>query len=159
MSGRPSLQVLDGGKSISRPQADAPVWHPSQGRRRRVVLYISGDVDHRSLFTRSAWRWAKVKLLVAKGGGAGSQMAIDWKPRMVVIDARLPDLEAQALVASLRRRTMAPDTPIVVLAHDGTPKERAQFIWAGATAYVSDIFDPVQIDRTVGMLLEISAWR
>jgi DNA-binding response OmpR family regulator len=54
---------------------------------------------------------------------------------------------------------MPPSAPIVVLTHDGAPSERARFIWAGASACVTKPLNVVEIDETVGMLLEVAATR
>ncbi len=111
------------------------------------------------LFARIVRRWAAVKFLVTRGGRNGLQTAIDRRPRMVVVEARLPDIDGEMLVGALRNGVMRPGEPIVVLAHDGTPGERARFLRAGATAYIAKPSGVAEFDRTVGILLEVAAWR
>jgi len=160
---RPHLRLLDGGKPSGRPHfgaiAAAQVWHPSRRGGRPVLLYISGEADHRLLFTRWARQATAVTLVVTAGGVAAAQMAMDPRPRIVVVDACVADVHAETLVAGLRRASIARDVPIVVLGRHGTPRERAGFLGAGATAYVADRSDGAAIDRTVGMLLDVMAWR
>jgi DNA-binding response OmpR family regulator len=123
------------------------------------VLYISGDLEGRILFRRIAQRWETVKLLVADSGEEGIDLAMNRRPRMVVLDAHLSDLDGEEVVVALRREAMPPGTPIVVLGHNITPSKYARFVWAGASAYLTKPFNIAEIDRTVGELLEVAATR
>jgi DNA-binding response OmpR family regulator len=75
------------------------------------------------------------------------------------MEGHLPDCDAQGLIMALRRLAMPPPTPIAILAHEGTPRERARFLWAGASAYVSDPDSISHINHMVGLLIEVSGWR
>jgi two-component system, chemotaxis family, chemotaxis protein CheY len=141
-------------------RAAARFYHPSRiPGRRRPGLYVGTEPDKGMLLTHIARRRESVRFLVARGGRDGRQMAIDSQPRIVVVEGQLPDVDALEFVSELRRHIMAPRAPIVVLAHEATPKERARFIWAGASAYVSEPFNSTQICRTVGLLLDSVLWR
>ena len=59
----------------------------------------------------------------------------------------------------LRLRVLPLETPIVVLAHDSGPRERARFIWAGASAYIVKPLDVAELDRAVMALMEVAALR
>ncbi len=123
------------------------------------MLYVSGDREGRVLLARIAKRWDGVRLLFADSGEEGLDMAVNRRPRLVVLDARLSDVDGEKLVMALRERAMPPSAPIVVLAPDGAPSERARFIWAGASAFVTKPLNVAEIDRTVGMLLEVAGLR
>jgi len=155
---QPNLRVLERPTGVDSP-ADRRAYHPSQVQRRRPALYISAEPADRVLFTRIARRWEAIKLLVAESGREGLQVAVDRRLRMIVLDARLPDVDSAALVTALRARAESREAPIIVLAHERSPSERARFIWAGARAYVAKPLDVAEIDRTVGMLLEVAAPR
>jgi DNA-binding response OmpR family regulator len=165
MSGvnRPGLRLLDRPRAVVRvpsdPRPDARQWHPAQNRRRRTVLYVTGDADNRQLFARALGRRETVKLLVATGGHAGLEAAVDRQPVVVVVEARMSDMSGEVFVGALRRQLTSAATPIVVVADDGTPTERARFVWAGATAYLIPPLDEDEIVRAVGTLLEVAAWR
>jgi PleD family two-component response regulator len=151
---RPGLRLVEGSKYLANLRPGARAWHPAQGRRRGPVLYIGGEEsDNKMVLARAIRRREAVKLVVAGNAHAGLMAAIDRKPRMVVLDARLSDSDAETLVRTLRTQVMAPGAPIVVMARHGTPTERARFIWSGATAYLSGTLHEGEIDRTVGRLL------
>ncbi len=59
----------------------------------------------------------------------------------------------------LRLRVLPPETPIVVLAHDADPRQRARFVWAGASAYIVKPLDVAELDRAVIALMEVAALR
>ena len=157
---RPQLRLLD------RPTPDRyanpePPLSPRDGEdvRRGPLLYISGDQGDRVLFTRIARRWKNVNVVHANGGREGLRIATQRPFRLVVLDALLPDVDAEIVVSALRNQPSIAATPIVVLTHDGAPGERAKFVGAGANAYVAKPLDVAEIDRTVAMLLEVASWR
>ncbi len=164
---RPRLRLLDmpaPGRSPSsaiagRSRADAFASHPAHGTRGGPVLYIGGEPDRRIHFTRIARRWQTIRLLLATTPRDGLQLAIDRRLRMVVLDAGLPDAGTGALMRALRHRAASPTAPIVVLGSANTARERATFLWAGASAYVSTPFTVAEVEQTVGMLLEVAAVR
>jgi len=100
-----------------------------------------------------------MNLVVAAGGRGGLQLAMRRRPRLVVLDADLPDIDGAEMASRLRSRVLPPDTPIVILAHDADPRERARFIWAGASAYILKPLDVPELDRAVMGLMEVAALR
>jgi DNA-binding response OmpR family regulator len=126
---------------------------------RGPALYISGDCESRIRFTRIARRWKGIRLLVVEGGRAGLQVAKDHRLRLVVLDDHLRDVDGADLVRQLRQEVLAIDTPVMVLAHDADPSDRARFIWAGASAYHAKPLNVAEIDQTVMVLTEIAALR
>ena len=126
---------------------------------RGPALYISGDRESRIRFTRIARRWKGIRLLVVEGGRTGLQVAMDHRLRLVVLDDHLPDVDGADLVRHFRQEVLAIDTPVMVLAQDADPRDRARFIWAGASAYHSKPLNVTEIDQTVMVLMEIAALR
>jgi len=100
-----------------------------------------------------------MRLVVAEGGRAGLHAAIKRRLRLVVLDDQLPDVDGAALVEHLRQRALPEACPIIVLAHDGDPRQRARFVWAGASACLTKPLNVAEIDRTVMVLLEVAALR
>jgi len=100
------------------------------------------------VLARAIRRWEAVNLLVASGGRSGLNAAIDHRPRMVVVEAPLSDMGGEAFVGALREKAMPAGTPIVVVAHEGTPTERARLIWAGATAYLARPLHQDELSRS-----------
>jgi DNA-binding response OmpR family regulator len=100
-----------------------------------------------------------VNVVVAAGGRAGLQLAMRRRPRLVVLDADLPDVDGADMANHLRLRVLPHETPIVVLAHDADPRERARFVWSGASAYIVKPLNVAELDRAVMALMEVAALR
>ncbi len=123
------------------------------------MLYICGDREGRILLAQIARRWKGLRLVVVEAGRAGVQIANDHHLRLVVIDALLPDLDGADVVQHLRQQVLPTDTPIIVLAHDADPRERARYVWAGATAYFTKPLHVADVDRAVMALMELAIGR
>jgi CheY-like chemotaxis protein len=142
--------------SSPRSRFGARSNHPAVGR---LVLYVCGGPEDRILFTRIARRWKTSKLLVARSGEEGYEMAVSRQPRVVILDSDLTDMDGEKLAIALRERITEPDIPIVVLANDSAPRQRARYIWAGASACHAKPLIVAEIDRTVATLLEVASLR
>lgn len=100
-----------------------------------------------------------MRLVVADGWRLGLHLAAKRRPRLVVLDARLPDVDGAGVVQHLRQRVLPSETPMIVLGHELTPTERARFLWAGASAYHARPLNVAEIDSSVAALLETAALR
>ncbi len=121
------------------------------------MLYINGDCESRIILRRITRRWRRTRLLVAEGGYAGLRTVLGQGPRLILLDAHLPD--CQSIDVMIRIRETAPLVPVVVLSNSPDPQEEARFVRAGASAYVTKPLNVVQFDATVMMLLEAGALR
>ena len=150
-----NLRLLEHQEPASPLRSVARSSHPAQGRRDGPVLCVSGAAYDDLVFRYLARRWNTVRFLLVKGDGRGLQRAVEQRPRLVVMAAEL----GESFVVALRRWTALVDVPIVALARTETARERARFIWSGASAYVSEPATVTDVDQLVRMLLEVSAWR
>lgn len=128
----------------------------SRSNADRPILYICGDPEGRTIFTRIARRWDDTRLVVTDDGRTGVHIAIKRRPRLVVLDDDLPDVDGLALVEHLRRRVLPGDTPVVVLSHDSSALARARFVWSGADAYLTKPLSVAEIDGVVAHLIDRS---
>ena len=151
---RPRLRLLE---PPAPSNAQGRRWHPaSRARAEGPLLYICGDPEGRIVFTRIARRWESLRLIVADDGRTGLHVATKRRPRLVVLDDQLPDLDAVALVTHLRRRVLSAESSVIVLAYDADPRQRARFVWAGASAYFTKPLNVADIDCSVATLLQVS---
>jgi CheY-like chemotaxis protein len=118
---RPCLRLVEPAHPSAASTARGRRWHPaSRSSADRPILYICGDPEGRTIFTRIARRWDDTRLVVTDDGCTGVQVAIKRRPRLVVLDDDLPDVNGLALVEHLRQRVLSSDTPVVVLSHDAS---------------------------------------
>jgi DNA-binding response OmpR family regulator len=157
---RPNLRLVEPSAGATSSSVRSKRWHPSSRTRDDgPVLYICGEPEGRIIVIRIARRWQSMRLVVADGWRLGLHLAAKRRPRMVVLDAHLPDVDCADLVKHLRQRVLPTHTPMIVLGHDLTPSERARFLWAGASAYHARPLNVAEIDNSVAMLLEVAALR
>jgi DNA-binding response OmpR family regulator len=123
------------------------------------VLYISGDREGRVRFAKIARRWKGIRLVVVESARMGLQIAMDHHLRLVVIDDPLPDVDAAELVTHLRQQALPIETPVMILAHDPGPRDRARLMWAGASAIHTKPLNVAEVDRTLMVLMEIATLR
>jgi DNA-binding response OmpR family regulator len=154
---QPLLRLIGGGS----PGAGslARLYHPSSDLGQKPALYIGDAPGAGALVRHLAPHRETLAFRVVKEGRAGRQMAIDEEPSVIVMEDRLPDVDAAALVTELRREIVPARVPIVVLAGVATADDRARFLWAGANAYVDEPLDSMLICRTVGMVFDLGSWR
>lgn len=151
-----NLRLLERKEPVSLARASGSASHPAHYRRRDRPVVCVSDIGHDDTFFRDlARRWDTVRFILVRGNGRGLQRAMEQRPQLVVMAAPL----GETLVATLRRQTMPAAPAIVVMTPQSSARERARFIWAGASAYLSEPSDTTEIDRLVGMLQEVAVWR
>jgi DNA-binding response OmpR family regulator len=123
----------------------------------RAAPLICGDRDGRPVFTRIARRWEGVRMIIADDARTAMYVAAKHRPRLVILDDELPDVDAGQFVEHLRRRVLPRHTPVIVLSHDPDPRQRARFVWAGASAYFTKPLNVADVDRSVATLLEVGS--
>jgi CheY-like chemotaxis protein len=81
-------------------------------------------------------------------------MARQMKPRLILLDLHLPDVEGEQVLSRLRDDPATIDIPVVVLSADATRDRVAQLLSTGAADYLTKPFDLDHllsvIDRHVG---------
>ncbi|MEY2493693.1 MAG: hypothetical protein QOD12_3195 [Verrucomicrobiota bacterium] len=105
------------------------------------VLYIEDDPVNFTLVERILEFRPAVKLLHARTGESGVELAMAHRPKLVLLDLNLPDIHGSEV---LRRLQEAPETaklPVVVLSADATPSQIERLLTAGARNYLTKPFD------------------
>jgi CheY-like chemotaxis protein len=81
-------------------------------------------------------------------GRLGLDLAREHQPHLVLLDLHLPDLGGERVLAELRADEATRDIPVVILSADAT-RDRAQFLAAGAQAYLTK---PIDLRRLLEVL-------
>jgi CheY-like chemotaxis protein len=105
------------------------------------VLYIEDDPVNFTLVERILEFRPAVKLLHARSGESGVELAMAHRPKLILLDLNLPDIHGSEV---LRRLQDAPETakvPVVVLSADATPSQIERLLTAGARNYLTKPFD------------------
>jgi CheY-like chemotaxis protein len=121
--------------------AGIPTVNGAAGAKQCDVLYIEDDPVNFTLVERILEFRPAVKLLHARTGESGVELAMAHRPKLVLLDLNLPDIHGSEV---LRRLQDAPETakvPVVVLSADATPSQIERLLTAGARNYLTKPFD------------------
>ena len=105
------------------------------------VLYIEDDPVNFTLVERILEFRPALKLMHARSGGSGVELAQAYRPRLILLDLNLPDMHGSEVLRQLQRQPATAEVPVVVLSADATPSQIERLLTAGARNYLTKPFD------------------
>jgi two-component system KDP operon response regulator KdpE len=118
-----------------------------------TVLVIDDEPQIRRI-VRTALQAPSTRVVEAKDGTTGLELAAAERPQLVVLDLGLPDMSGVAVCAALREWTRA---PILVLSARHSDTEKVALLDAGADDYVTKPFSTSELQARVRALLRRAA--
>lgn len=105
------------------------------------VLYIEDDPVNFMLVERILEFRPALKLLHARCGEAGVELAQTHCPKLILLDLNLPDIHGSEVLRRLQNEPQTAKVPVVVLSADATPSQIERLLTAGARNYLTKPFD------------------
>ena len=105
------------------------------------VLYIEDDPVNFTLVERILEFRPALKLMHARTGESGVEMALANRPRLILLDLNLPDMHGSEVLRQLQGEQDTANVPVVVLSADATPSQIERLLTAGARNYLTKPFD------------------
>ena len=105
------------------------------------VLYIEDDPVNFTLVERILEFRPALKLMHARSGESGVELAQAHHPRLILLDLNLPDMHGSEVLRQLQRQPATAEVPVVVLSADATPSQIERLLTAGARNYLTKPFD------------------
>ncbi|MEY2584958.1 MAG: hypothetical protein QOD80_984 [Verrucomicrobiota bacterium] len=105
------------------------------------VLYIEDDPVNFTLVERILEFRPALRLMHARSGGSGVELAQAHRPRLILLDLNLPDMHGSEVLRRLQRQPATAEVPVVVLSADATPSQIERLLTAGARNYLTKPFD------------------
>jgi CheY-like chemotaxis protein len=105
------------------------------------VLYIEDDPVNFTLVERILEFRPALKLMHARSGGDGVELAQAHQPKLILLDLNLPDMHGSEVLRQLQREPATAKVPVVVLSADATPSQIERLLTAGARNYLTKPFD------------------
>jgi CheY-like chemotaxis protein len=127
-------ELGEGGSSGERP-GTAPAVIPCD------VLYIEDDPVNFTLVERILEFRPALKLMHARSGESGVELAVAHRPKLVLLDLNLPDMHGSEVLRQLQGESETAGIPVVVLSADATPSQIERLLTAGARNYLTKPFD------------------
>ena len=108
---------------------------PSPSAPPRRVLYAEDDRVAALLFAEALRGRTDYELQVAETGAEALELAGQWRPDVLVLDANLPDTTGLALLEALRQRAGLEHTPAFVCSAEALEDEQRRHLQAGFCGY------------------------
>lgn len=105
------------------------------------VLYIEDDPVNFTLVERILEFRPALKLMHARCGEAGVELAQIHHPKLILLDLNLPDIHGSEVLRRLQDEPTTSNVPVVVLSADATPSQIERLLTAGARNYLTKPFD------------------
>jgi len=118
-----------------------------------TVLVIEDEPQIRRIL-RTALASQTTRIVEAKDGMTGLDLAVSERPQLVVLDLGLPDMSGVEVCKALRQWTRA---PILVVSARHSDSEKVALLDAGADDYVTKPFSTSELQARVRALLRRAA--
>jgi CheY-like chemotaxis protein len=105
------------------------------------VLYIEDDLVNFTLVERILEFRPALKLMHARCGETGVELAQAHNPKLILLDLNLPDIHGSEVLRRLQDEPTTAKVPVVVLSADATPSQIERLLTAGARNYLTKPFD------------------
>jgi PAS domain S-box-containing protein len=109
--------------------------------RGRTILYIEDNVSNLRLVERLMERYPDVRLITATTGASGLDLALDYRPDLILLDLHLGDMPGRDVLARLRGEPSTRGIPVVIISADVADAQLTQMLEAGACACLTKPLD------------------
>jgi CheY-like chemotaxis protein len=82
------------------------------------------------------------KVIGAGNGREGIEKALDHKPRAILLDIQLPEMDGYAVAEELKKHAELEDVPIIAVTSYAMVGDRERILAAGASGYIEKPIDP-----------------
>jgi two-component system, cell cycle response regulator DivK len=82
------------------------------------------------------------EILGAENGKKGIEMALAHKPRAILLDIQLPEMDGYAVAEALKNNDEVKEIPIIAVTSYAMVGDRERILAAGASGYIEKPIDP-----------------
>jgi CheY-like chemotaxis protein len=127
--------------ALSRYEVTAESTAQPDGAQAGTVLYVEDNPANLRLVERIVAQRGDLRLLTARGGREGLDLALQYRPDLVLLDLHLPDMNGSDVLERLQADPATAEVPVVMVSADATPGQIDRLIAAGAHDYLTKPFD------------------
>jgi PAS domain S-box-containing protein len=120
----------------------------------RTVLYVEDNPANMTLVEQLLGRFADVRLLGARDGNLGVEMARSSQPEVILMDINLPGLNGLDAMKILHADPLTAHIPIVALSANALPRDVKKGLDAGFFRYLTK---PIKVNELIDTLGEALA--
>lgn len=143
--GRPSLSpVIMGSDELP---SDRPI---------RKILYVEDNPSNLLLMTELFGAAPATQIYPAPTGSMGFDLALAYRPDVIILDIHLPDMSGYDLLERLRAVPEAASIPVIALTAAALPDDVVRGEAAGFFRYMTKPFDFEELQRAIDAAIEES---
>lgn len=113
-----------------------------------MVLVVDDDDLIRAV-VRTTLEDEGVEIIEAENGTEALRVARERRPDLVLLDIMMPGMDGYEVCSELRREPRTRDTVVVMLTAKDSRESRDRGLAAGANAYMTKPFSPLELIRTI----------
>ena len=126
--------------------SDAAARSAGPDQRRRLILYVEDNPANAALMEEIVAERDDLRLLQARDGESGLELALLHQPDLILMDLNLPGISGQQVAARLKKWSETAAIPILALSADATLPARQQAEQSGLfQGYLTKPIDLAQI--------------
>ena len=122
---------------------------PGSNGAGRTILYVEDNLSNITLIEEMLAEQPEIKLMTARRGQLGIELARQHSPDLILLDLHLPDIPGWEVLSRLQRDDATREIPVVVISADVTSLQINRFMAAGARAYLTKPFDMPEFFRVI----------
>jgi signal transduction histidine kinase/ActR/RegA family two-component response regulator len=126
------------------------------GARLRTLLYVEDNPANLSLVEQLVARCSDMRLLSARTGNLGIQIARDSLPEVILMDINLPGLSGLDALKILRADPVTAHIPVVALSANAMPHDIRRGLEAGFFRYLTKPINVSEFMDTLNVALELA---
>ncbi|EWG11545.1 PAS domain S-box protein [Cytobacillus firmus] len=115
----------------------------------KVILYIEDNPSNIELMQQIIKPIPKIKLLVAKTGTDGIQMALKHEVDLILLDIQLPDLDGFEVLKSLKLKGITRHIPVAAVSANAMQNDIDKALDAGFDEYITKPIDIPDLLKTI----------
>jgi DNA-binding response OmpR family regulator len=135
---------------VAKAEVAKPEVTGSMGNGKdRSILVVEDSPTSRKVITMVLTRKGYVVSEAATGGEAFSKVQEEL-PKLILLDAMLPDMSGYDILAQFKQDSRLKDIPVVMLTAKDSPVDREKGMRAGSSAYLTKPFNPDKLLSVIG---------
>jgi CheY-like chemotaxis protein len=118
-----------------------------------TVLHIEDNTENLELVRRVLLQRPEIEVMTATSGSVGLELALRYRPMLVLLDLHLPDVTGEKVLQRLRDDPDTACIPVVIVSADATPGQVRRLLHAGANDYLTKPIEVADLLRLVDRAL------
>ncbi|MBI5788016.1 MAG: response regulator [Candidatus Schekmanbacteria bacterium] len=124
----------------------------------KTILIVDDEPHIRALLAETLEEFTDrgVRLLIADNGASGLEMALTYRPNLILLDVMMPKMNGYDVCEAIKKKHNLTDIYIAMLTAKGQESDKERGHEVGADIYLTKPFDPDEIVAKASEVLGIA---